>query len=194
MKEIIPNGTEVLVFIDNKNYNQKLSEIDFVKGKIISSKESDDLSYHGSPWYEQIYTVLGEDGKEYKATHRMAVINNTFIRTIEDHIGYIKLAMKENLKKIDDLKNKNNLLYDTMNELINYNREKEDKQNFEVLAVPCDRAFVVSPEKTEEFLNSKPNLEIRKQQEEMAKLFKVNNLVDEGPILKKVMDKEIKFK
>ena len=79
MKEIIPNGTDVLIFIDNKNYNEKTSEINFIKGKIISSKQSDDLSYHGSPWYEQIYTALGENGEEYKATYGSAVINNTFI-------------------------------------------------------------------------------------------------------------------
>ena len=29
---------------------------------------------------------------------------------------------------------------------------------------------------------------------EMAKIFKINNLFDEGPVLKKVRDKEIKFK
>jgi len=30
MKEIIPNGTDVLIFIDNKNYNEKTSEINFI--------------------------------------------------------------------------------------------------------------------------------------------------------------------
>lgn len=175
MEQIIPNGTEVLIFIDNKCCNNKQSELDFIKGKIISSRESND-------WDEQIYTVLGENRCEYKATYGSAFINDTFIRTIEDHIEYIKLSIKQNLEKIDDLKNENNSLYDVMNELINYNKEK---QNFEVLAVPCDRAFVVSREKTEEFLSVKPDPEIRKQQEEMAKIFKINNLFDEGPVLKK---------
>ena len=33
----------------------------------------------------------------------------------------------------------------------------------EVYAVPCSRAFVVAPEKAEEFKNQKPNPETRKQ-------------------------------
>lgn len=64
--------------------------------------------------------------------------------------------------------------------------QDDKKHDFDVLAVPCDRAFVVSPDKTEAFLNVKPNPEIRQQQEEMAKIFEVNNLVNDGPILKKV--------
>ena len=68
----------------------------------------------------------------------------------------------------------------------------EDKQTFDVMAVPCDRAFVISPDKTEEFLNVKPNPEIRQQQEEMAKRFRINNLVEEGPVLKKTRKSDIK--
>lgn len=62
---------------------------------------------------------------------------------------------------------------------------KKEKQKFDVLAVPCDRTFVVSPDKTEAFLNVKPNPEIRRQQEEMVKRLNINNLVEEGPVLKK---------
>ncbi len=47
------------------------------------------------------------------------------------------------------------------------NMDKE-KQNFEVLAVPYGRAFVVAPDKVEEFKNAKPNPEIRKEMEEMV--------------------------
>ena len=52
-----------------------------------------------------------------------------------------------------------------------------EKEQLTVLAVPCSRAFVVAPEKSEEFKKQKPNLEIRRQMEEMVKKFKVNNLV-----------------
>lgn len=76
---------------------------------------------------------------------------------------------------------------------IKENSDVNKKQKFDVLAVPCNRAFVVSSEKTEEFLSVKPDPEIRQQQEEMAKIFKAN-IIDEGPVLKKVRDKEIKFK
>ena len=39
---------------------------------------------------------------------------------------------------------------------------------FTVLAVPDNRAFVVAPDKVEEFMNTKPNLEKRKEMEEMV--------------------------
>ena len=54
----------------------------------------------------------------------------------------------------------------------------------EVYAVPCSRAFVVAPEKAEEFKNQKPNPEIRKQIKEMAETFRVNNLT-QGPVLQR---------
>ena len=59
--------------------------------------------------------------------------------------------------------------------------QKQQTEQLTVLAVPCSRAFVVKPEKVEEFKNQKPNPEIRRQMEEMVKKFKVNNLVNEGP-------------
>ena len=67
----------------------------------------------------------------------------------------------------------------------NANLSSKEKQKFDVLAVPCGKPFIVSSDKTEAFLNIKPNSEIRRQQEEMVKRIKVNNLVKEGPILKK---------
>ena len=46
------------------------------------------------------------------------------------------------------------------------------EQKFDVLAVPCNRAFVVAKEKTEAFKNSKPNFEEIQEIEEMAKKIK----------------------
>lgn len=63
--------------------------------------------------------------------------------------------------------------------------ETTEKQNFEELAVPCDRAFIVAPEKVVEFKNAKSNPEVREQIEEMAERFRVNNLSLEGPTLVK---------
>jgi len=57
---IIPNGTEVLIFKYIREWD-KQNEENYIIGTIQSSKTSDDLSYHGSPWYEQIYEVLGQD-------------------------------------------------------------------------------------------------------------------------------------
>lgn len=64
-----------------------------------------------------------------------------------------------------------------------------DKQQFEVYAVPYRRPFVVSRDKVEDFKNQKPNPETRKQIEELAERFKVNNLV-EGPVLQR----KVKFR
>ena len=59
-------------------------------------------------------------------------------------------------------------------------------QRFVLYSIPCEKSFVVSPDKTESFLNVKPNPEIRQQQKEMAETIRKNILVEEGPVLKKV--------
>lgn len=64
----------------------------------------------------------------------------------------------------------------------NKGKVEPEQHTFDVLTVPCDRAFVVAPEKVEEFKNSKSNPEIIEQTEEMAEEFRTNNL---GPVLKK---------
>lgn len=61
----------------------------------------------------------------------------------------------------------------------------KEKQNFEVLAVPSNTAFVVAPEKVEELKNSKPDPEFVKQMEENASKININNFVDKGRVLKK---------
>ena len=53
-----------------------------------------------------------------------------------------------------------------------------------VYAVPCDRKFVVSQDKAEQFKNAKPNQEIQKEIQEMAERFRVNNLTS-GPVLRR---------
>ena len=80
--------------------------------------------------------------------------------------------------------NKDTIFYYLV-ELKKLNQFNEDKHTFDVMAVPCNRAFVVSPDKTEAFLSIKPNPEIRQQQKEMSETFRRNNLVEEGPIFKK---------
>ena len=52
---------------------------------------------------------------------------------------------------------------------------ENEKQNFEVLAVPGNRAFVVAHDKVEEFMNVKPDMEKRKEIEEMSARLNVRN-------------------
>ena len=103
MDKIISNGTEVLIFSENKNNDSKILEKKkSIKGVIISSKKSEDLSYHGSPWYEQIYIVLGDNGKTYEATYGSAnsLIGNVYILTVDHYIKYINHLIEENNKKM----------------------------------------------------------------------------------------------
>lgn len=65
----------------------------------------------------------------------------------------------------------------------------KNKKNITMLAVPCSRAFVVAPEKVEEFKNQKPNYEIRRQMDECLKKFEVNNLVSKKEPKKHVRTK-----
>ena len=61
MDKIMPNGTEVLIFYDFKGQSRGANEREFVKGVVVNSRESNDLSYHGSAWYEQIVIFILAD-------------------------------------------------------------------------------------------------------------------------------------
>lgn len=65
------------------------------------------------------------------------------------------------------------------------NSSSEEKQKFDVLAIPCRRHFVVAAEKTEEFKKQTTSHEDRAFVRELAEKFRVNNLVEEEPGLKK---------
>lgn len=58
-------------------------------------------------------------------------------------------------------------------------------QQFDVLAVPYNMAFVVSKEKVDAFKNIKQDPEVKQQIKEISEEFKVNNLSKEVPILQK---------
>lgn len=58
--------------------------------------------------------------------------------------------------------------------------KKISKQQFDILAVPCNRTFVVSNEKSQEFKNKKTDLKIAEMINEKANLFEekcLNNKV-----------------
>lgn len=52
----------------------------------------------------------------------------------------------------------------------------DKKAKFNVMAVPCNRPFIVSAEKAEDFLKQSMDPEIKKQIHEMAAEFEKNNL------------------
>ncbi len=122
MKEIIPNGTNVLIFPKNDN-----EELKFIKGVIISSSTSCDLAYHGSSWYEQIYKVQGEDGRIYTGTYGSAIIGDFYIRTFTDYLKHIIFLIKRNREKIEKFNEENSILIETLLSLIS--SKKEENKN-----------------------------------------------------------------
>ena len=70
MDKIIQNGTEVLIFYDFKGQSRGANEREFVKGVVVNSRESNDLSYHGSAWYEQIYNCLCRELEEKRQSKK----------------------------------------------------------------------------------------------------------------------------
>ena len=97
----------------------------------------------------------------------------------------------DELKFVEDLMKKYNVSKEIIKFRIRQVRKinKFLKQEFSVLAVPCKRAFVVAPDKTEEFLNVKTNPEIRRQQKEMYERIRRNILVEDEPKVKKLGQK-----
>lgn len=59
------------------------------------------------------------------------------------------------------------------------------EQKFDILAKPCNEAFIVSQDKKEEFLCETIDQKITEKIRENAEIFEKNNLVDRGPVLKK---------
>ena len=94
MRRNLPEGTEVFIY----KYNNFKLEYDigkYIRGKVIRCELTDDLSQHGRPWCEEIYTVLGEDKKEYECTY------GRMIRTPEDHIRYLESLIHSNNDEIN---------------------------------------------------------------------------------------------
>ena len=116
---IIPNGTEVLIFKYFRERGPYQDDENYIYGIIKSSKTSDDLSYHGTSWYEQIYEVLGEDGKRYVGTYGRGLIGNSFIMTKEDYIRLLKYKISDNEEEILKLNEKNHIYVNKLNELEN---------------------------------------------------------------------------
>ena len=63
-KNVIEKGTEVLIFKYMTGWKEQDME-HFIKGKIIDSEISDNISYFQKPLYVINYKVLGEDGNTY---------------------------------------------------------------------------------------------------------------------------------
>lgn len=115
METILQYGEEVLIFKVSNN----MKEDEFIKGKVISSRESEDLSHHSSSsWYETIYDVHGEDGHIYTGTYNRDIIGkDIFFRTPEDHIKYLQEKINKNHRTINDINCENEIYREIINSL-----------------------------------------------------------------------------
>lgn len=93
-------GDEVLIFNYIPEWGIQQNYEQFIKGKVIKSEMSDNLSYHGSSWHVKNYRVLGEDDKEYYGNYKHPHLGNSFFMTIEDYIYYLKSKIINNKEEI----------------------------------------------------------------------------------------------
>lgn len=85
-------------------------------GTVINSKMSDDLSYHGSSSYKEIYTVKDELGSVYEGTYGHDYIHfgyeeKIYFLTLKDQeeswqrdIRYLEEGIEEKRNKIQELR------------------------------------------------------------------------------------------
>lgn len=97
-----------------------------------------------------------------------------FVMTIKKRSG-VEFYSLEDISKYPEL----------VSEELEKLSEKEREARFDMMAIPNPRAYVISKEKCEEFLNSRPNPEIRKRNREMVEAFRINNLTESAEPKKK---------
>ena len=95
-----------------------------------------------------------------------------------------ELPVLKNLKDLFSKEDQSNIIPNVKIEKM-FNFVMRNKQTFDVMSDPRRRPFVVALEKAEEFKNSRNTPEEIAFVRELAEKFRVNNLVEEGPVLKK---------
>lgn len=129
MDKVLNIGDEVLIFryICEWGINQDYEC--FIKGIVVKSEMSDDLSYHGSPRYVMNYYVLGEDGREYFGNYKKPTLGDSFFMTRWDYIDYLENEMAINYKEILEINEKNRKIQ----EMIENVQIKESKREINPL-------------------------------------------------------------
>lgn len=102
MEGIHNKNEEVLIFNYIREWGPNQNIEDYIRGTIISSELSDDLSLHGSPYNVVIYTVLGEDGNLYRGNYDLPLLGNSFFLTEMDYIRKLHTRISFCDKKIEE--------------------------------------------------------------------------------------------
>ena len=124
MNNIMPNGTEVLIFKNTDNKNQ---EMNFIKGMVIGSYEENEKIDSENTITIRHYNVYGEDGEEYNATKNYAHKGNFYIRTIDEYIEYLRNTLFNNNKKIIELNHLNKQISEILSHLSNYKKNSKKR-------------------------------------------------------------------
>lgn len=158
-EEIISNGTEVYLF--NGASNNRVEGFEdgaYIKGTIVGHRLSENLStdFRGVPWYEYIYSIVGENGKTYEATYGSALVGSFFIRTQKDFMKHLVREIKGNLVEVSELNRKNKELSKTLKSVITDEMKTGDE---EVTYAPSkDSEFIGDLISIFEYETSKTNL------------------------------------
>ena len=107
MNNKITEGMEVLIFryIPEWGYNQDNEH--YIIGTVLKKEKYDDVSCHDNSWQKQVYTVLGEDGEVYIGNYGMGLVGNSFFRTREDQIKFLRRNIAINNADIFILQHRN---------------------------------------------------------------------------------------
>ena len=107
MNNKITEGMEVLIFryIPEWGYNQDNEH--YIIGTVLKKEKYDDVSCHDTSWQKQVYTVLGEDGEVYTGNYGMGLVGNSFFRTREDQIKFLRRNIAINNANIFILQHRN---------------------------------------------------------------------------------------
>ena len=107
MNNKIIEGMEVLIFryIPEWGYNQDNEH--YIIGTVLKKEKYDDVSCHDNSWQKQVYTVLGEDGEVYTGNYGMGLVGNSFFRTREDQIKFLRRNIAINNANIFILQHRN---------------------------------------------------------------------------------------
>ena len=124
MNNKITEGMEVLIFryIPEWGYNQDNEH--YIIGTVLKKEKYDDVSCHDNSWQKQVYTVLGEDGEVYIGNYGMGLVGNSFFRTREDQINFLRRNIAINNANIFILQHRNS----EYNKQIDLLTQKEEVQ------------------------------------------------------------------
>lgn len=100
----LKTGDKVLVFEKYENMNC-LDNENYIKGTVIETLVSKELSNHGNEVDTDLYKVIGENGKIYFGTYKSSIVvaEYVYLLTMEDYIVYLKKVKNNNITKINSI-------------------------------------------------------------------------------------------